>query len=125
MIRILSGFPEEVLAISGVGEVTADDFRSVVWPAIETRLKTHKHLSLYYELGPDFTGMSLGAMWEDSKLDIANWNAWRRIAMVSDVPWIAKGMGLIVPLLHHRVRFFSNAEAKAARDWLLEPGTSL
>jgi len=27
-------------------------------------------------------------------------------------------MGLIVPLLHHQVRFFGNAEADAARNWL-------
>jgi hypothetical protein len=27
-------------------------------------------------------------------------------------------MGLIVPLLHHQVRFFTNAEADAARNWL-------
>jgi SpoIIAA-like len=118
MIRILSGFPDAILAISGEGEVTPDDFRLVVWPALEAKLKTHKHLSLYYQLGPDFSGMSLGGMWEDTKLDIAHWNIWRRIAMVSDVPWIAKGMGLIVPLLHHRVRFFSNAEADTARAWL-------
>jgi hypothetical protein len=38
--------------------------------------------------------------------------------VVSDVPWIAKTMGLIVPLLHHQVRFFANAEADAARKWL-------
>ncbi len=125
MIRILSGFPEEILAISGVGKVMADDFRSVVWPAIEAKLKKHKHLSLYYQLGPDFTGISVAAMWEDTKLDISNWNAWRRIAMVSDVPWIADGMRLIVPLLHHRVRFFANAEAEAARDWLLQADASV
>jgi hypothetical protein len=38
--------------------------------------------------------------------------------VVSDVPWIAKRMRLIVPLLHHQVRFFANAEADAARNWL-------
>lgn len=110
-----------MLAISGEGDVTADDFRAVVWPAIEARLKTHEQLSLYYQLGPQFTGMSLGGMWEDTKLDLAHWNVWRRIALISDVPWIAKGMGLIVPLLHHRVRFFANAEADAARAWLESP----
>jgi SpoIIAA-like len=40
------------------------------------------------------------------------------VGVVSDVPWIAKTMGLIVPLLHHEVRFFGNAEADAARKWL-------
>jgi hypothetical protein len=39
MIRILLGFPQEVLAISGEGEVTAGDFRSVVWPAIKYSLR--------------------------------------------------------------------------------------
>jgi SpoIIAA-like len=62
--------------------------------------------------------MSLGGMWEDTKLDLLHWKVWRRIALVSDVPWIAKGMGLTVPLLHHRARFFANAEADAARGWL-------
>jgi len=118
MLQILSDFPEHVVAVLASGEVTGDEFRSVLVPAAEAKLKTHEKLNLYYQFGPDFTGMSAGAMWEDTKLDIGHWKAWARIAIISDVGWIREGARLTVLLLNRPVRVFSNAEAEAARDWI-------
>ncbi len=118
MLRILSGFPDKVVAVSASGDVTGEEFRTVLVPVVEAKLRTHDGLDLYYQFGPDFTGMSAAAMWEDAKLDITHWNGWRRIAIVTDIGWIKKGAKLAVLLLHRPVRVFSIAEADAARAWL-------
>jgi SpoIIAA-like len=120
MIQILAGFPDDVLAISGVGQVSADDFRSVVIPALNDKRARYDRVSLYYELGPEFRGMSMRAAWEDTKIDITNWRAWRRIALVSDASWIMHFMRQIVERFHHRVRFFRTDQAEAARAWILQ-----
>jgi len=120
MIQILADFPDDVLGISAVGKVTAADFRTVVLPALSDKRSRHQRVGFYYELGPKFRGMTIGAAWEDAKIDIANWRAWRHIALVSDVPWIVNYMRKIVQLFHHRVRFFNTDEADVAREWVLE-----
>ncbi len=118
MLQILSGFPDNVVAVLASGEVTAEDFRAVLVPAAECKFETHERLNLFYRFGLDFTGMSPGAMWEDTKLDIGHWKGWGRIAIVTDVGWIRDGARLAVLLLHRPVRVFSSSEADAARDWV-------
>jgi SpoIIAA-like len=120
MIKILADFPDDVLAISGVGSVSADEFRTVVMPVLKSKRTRHDLVSLYYELGSGFRGMTLRAAWEDAKIDMTNWHAWHRIAVVTDAPWIVNFMRRIVPLFHHRVRFFRTNQADAARAWILD-----
>jgi SpoIIAA-like len=118
MLQLLSGFPDDVLAVRVSGKVTRDEFRSVLVHAAESKLKSHDQLALYYRFASDFAGMSAGAMWEDSKLDIGHWKAWRRIAVISDTGWIRNLARLAALLLRRPVRVFSNAQADAARDWV-------
>jgi hypothetical protein len=57
-------------------------------------------------------------MWEDAKLGIGHWSDWGRIALVTDVGWIAESARLFTPLFHHPVRVFANAERQAAQRWI-------
>lgn len=118
MLKILSGFPDNVVAVVASGEVTGQEFRDVLVPAVEARLKTHDKLNLYYQFAPDFSTMRAEAMWEDTKLDIGHWREWDRIAIITDVGWVREGARLAVMLLHRPVRVFTNAEAEAAREWV-------
>ena len=121
MIEILPGFPDDVLAVAGSGEVSEDDYRKVLVPAVAEKLKNHKTVRLIYHLGERFTGFTAGAMWEDTKLGISRWSHWGRIALVTDVSWIAQAVRLFAPLFHHPVRVFANADIGAAKLWIVEP----
>ena len=88
MIEIIEGFPENVVGILAKGEVTRKDYLEVVIPAIDKALKRNAKLRLYYELGSQFTGIDLGAEWEDFKLGIEHLSRWERAAVVTDVAWI-------------------------------------
>ena len=120
MIEILQGFPDDVLAISGYGEVTEEDYRKVLIPATNEKLKKYKSVRLFYLLGDRFTGFTAGAMWQDTKLGLSRWSHWGRIAMVTDVHWITQAMRLFAPLFHHPVRVFSNSEFETAKRWIAE-----
>lgn len=120
MLVILSEFPDNVLAVSASGEVTAKDYREVLVPAALARLKSHEHLNFYYCLGADFLGFSAGAFWEDARIGIAHWRGWGRIAVVTDVKWIADAVRLFTPLFHYPVRVFSNADERTACAWIVE-----
>ena len=65
MIERLEGFPEDVVAVAGKGQVSKEDYEKVLIPAIEEAFKKHKKISVYYELGPQFVGIDAGAAWKD------------------------------------------------------------
>lgn len=122
MLKLLSDFPDNVVAVVASGEVTGGEFRDVLVPAVEARLKTHDRLNLYYQFDRSFSTMRVEAMWEDAKLDIGHWREWDRIAVITDIGWIRRGAKLAVVLLHRPVRVFTNAETEAAREWVTEGG---
>jgi len=120
MLNILPGFPDKVLAIEGKGEITAEDYKIVLIPAALSKLKRYDHLRLFCHLGPEFKGLSSGAMWEDLKLGVGHWGQWGRAAIVSDIKWIVDGTRMFAPLFHSPMRAFPNAEYDAAKAWVME-----
>lgn len=118
MLSVLSGFPDNVLAIAASGEVTGKDYQEVLVPAVLARLKAHRQINLYYRIGDGFSGFSAAAMWEDAKVGFAHWTHWGRIAVVTDVTWIANAVRLFTPMFHRPVRVFGNDKEDAARAWI-------
>lgn len=120
MIEQLKGFPGKVLAVACHGQVTREDYETVLVPAVEATLKTHEKVRLYYETAADFTGIEAGAVLEDAKVGLDHLGRWERIALVSDVDWIriaVKAFGFVLP---GRVRVFERSEAATARAWISE-----
>ena len=89
MIAQLQGFPDNVVAFAGRGQVTKADYVAGLIPAVEKAFASHDRLRLYYELGADFTGIDADAMLEDFKIGMQHLTRWERVAVVTDVPWIA------------------------------------
>ena len=120
MLKILTGFPDNVLAAEWRGDVSAEDYRTVLVPAAEAKIRQHKHLRLFAVIGPSFSGISAGAMWEDAKIGIGHWGDWGRIAVVTDIGWIRDSAKLFAPLFHHPMRTFAYADLAAAKAWISE-----
>src|SRR5258708_19332287 len=51
MIRVIDGFPDNVVGIVAQGRVTAADCDKILKPVMETSLKRHDKVRLYYEIG--------------------------------------------------------------------------
>ena len=120
MLKVLPDFPENVLGVVASGMVTAEDYRDTLAPAVRTKLERHKPLAFYYEFGPGFVGMRPGALWEDAKLGVDHWGDWGRIAIVTDIGWIAESARLFAPMLRQPVRVFHNAEWEEGRRWVAQ-----
>lgn len=124
MLKLLTGLPDQVLGIEAVGEVTGEDYQSVLVPAIESKVSSHRRMRLLYVLGSDFTGFTGAAAWEDAKVGMRHFTAFERIAIVTDVDWIermVKALGFILP---GEVSVFSNKDLADARSWICEPSSS-
>ena len=118
MIEILKDYPDTILAVSGTGRVTSEDYRDVLIPEVEARIAKHEHIRLFCFLGPDFDGLTAGAAWADLKLGLSRWNAFGRIAVVTDAGWIADAVRLFAPFFYHPVKVFPVADCKSARSWI-------
>jgi hypothetical protein len=118
MITLLSNLPDHVVGFIASGQVTATDYESVVIPAIESKLKKHGKVSILYHIGPAFSGFTAGAMWDDAKLGITHLKAWEKIAVVTDVDWIAGAVGIFSFAIPCQVKVFSNSQLADAAGWI-------
>ncbi|MFY9655390.1 MAG: STAS/SEC14 domain-containing protein [Methylocystis sp.] len=120
MIETLRDFPADTVAVRCSGFVTKADYDQVLVPEVEQALKTNERLRLYYEIAPDFSGISTGAMWEDFWVGMQHLRRWKRIAVVTDVHWIEQMVLMFSFLLPGATRVFRAGEVGEARAWLAE-----
>ncbi len=118
MIQTLKGFPADVVAVRCSSFVSKADYDQVLIPAVEQALRAHERLRLYYEIAPEFSGISPGAIWEDFWVGMRHLRRWKRIAVVTDVLWIRQMVLLFRFLLPGATKVFAVAEAAEARAWL-------
>lgn len=118
MIERLEGFPENVVAVAGRGQVTRDDYEKVLIPAVEAAFKKHRKIAFYYELGPDFVGIEAGAAWEDFKAGVRHFFQWEKMALVTDVEWIRRTISGFAVFMPGELRVFPYAEQATAREWV-------
>jgi hypothetical protein len=118
MIELLEGFPENVVAVSGKGQVTKRDYEEVLVPAVEAAFKKHHRVSFYYELGPQFAGLEAGAAWEDFKEGVRHFLHWEKMALVTDIEWIRRAISGFAVFMPGELRVFPYAEQAVARAWV-------
>lgn len=116
MIELLEGFSHEVVAIKVYGVLTSDDFNQQLLPAIETKLKDHATIKLWYELSADFEGVSVETLWDEAKLGFFHLMDFSRVAIITsgELP-MATVLACMVPC---PVKVFQHDNRLAARQWL-------
>src|SRR5579872_587050 len=117
MIQVLTDFPDNAVAASASG-ITRHDYQECLVSQVELALKRHPKIRCYYELGPQFSRVEPGAMWEDFKVEIEHLSRWERVSVVSDVDWIKDAVNAFRFLMPGEVRVFATSEAAAAREWI-------
>jgi hypothetical protein len=119
VIETLEGFPDNVVALEAKGQVTTKDYEEVLIPKVETALQRHANVRLYYELGPEFTGIDAGAAWDDLKIGLEHLTRWERMAVVTDVDWIRHVINAFRVFMPGQLRVFATAQATEAQAWIL------
>lgn len=119
MIELLSNLPDNTVGIAASGHVSVPDYETVLVPAVKAALKKHDKVRLLYQLSSDFTGFAPGAMWEDMKLGLAHLTAWERVAVVTDVSWVANATSMFAFVMPCPVRVFSIKDRAKAEAWVV------
>jgi SpoIIAA-like len=107
MIDIETGEKPNVIVAKASGTVTADDYASILIPAIEQASAAGEKLRFLFVLGPGFDGYEGAAALDDE-----------RIGLVTDheaYRGLAKAFGFLMP---GEVRVFTLAGRADAEDWI-------
>jgi hypothetical protein len=117
MIERIADVPGGVLGFEAVGEVSAEDYRDVVVPAIAALGESGGEARVLLVLGPRFERFSAGAMWQDAKMAFQHVR-WARAALVTDVEWVRHLTGAFGWMVPGEFRTFAVAERAAATAWV-------
>lgn len=118
MIRLLPNLPSDVVGFEAIGEVRASDYESVLAPAITEAIAASGDINVLYVLGDAFTGYSGGALWEDAVVGTEHFAHWKKIAVVTDTPWVEHTVNAFAWMMPTRIRVFSVADRPAAESWV-------
>ena len=115
MIEELSGVPAGVIGFEASGRIRAEDYRDVVLPALEHAAATGE--VRFVIVMRDFEGMSGGAVWQDLKVGIEHFRAWKRIALITDIAWMRELTSLFGWMTPGETRTFALAQRDEAIEW--------
>lgn len=118
MFQPLDGYAENVIALKAVGKVNADDYASVLAPAVARAAASGGKVRMLLELGQDFDGYDLGGVLADAKLGAADFRSFEKIAVVTDNDLFTHAIRIFAPMIPGAVQVFSVAQYDDARAWV-------
>jgi hypothetical protein len=119
MIQLLEGMPNNIVAASASGHVSADDYATVLMPAVDAALQDHDKVRLLYILESGFEGYEPEAALDDAKMGMHHWASFERMGLVTDrgsYRTLMKAFGFMMPGL---VRVFTEDEVEDAKAWIV------
>jgi hypothetical protein len=118
LLERITDLPETVLGFKATGELTGEDYRTVLVPAVEAALEGQEKPRLFYVLGDEVTGFSAGAAWQDTKIGVAHVTKWEKVAVLSDKEWLRHSVNIFGYLIPGEIRAYSTREEADARAWI-------
>jgi hypothetical protein len=116
----IEGLGDGVVAMRGVGLISAADYRDVLAPAIARATTGGRKARLLLELGEGFEGYDTSAMLADGALGIGHLGSFERIAIVTDAEWLSRAVRLFGALIPGDVRLYATGDGERARAWIAD-----
>jgi hypothetical protein len=116
MLNQITDLPAGVIGFEVAGQLRAEDYRDILLPAVEKAAEAGEVRVLI--VIPKFDGFSPGALWADLKMGVKEWSAWKRIAVITDIEWMAFGVHWFGWMTPGEVKHFALADRDAAVTWV-------
>jgi len=115
MLNAIPDLPAGVIGFEVSGKLETTDYSDILRPALDDAAEDGD-IRLVIVM-PKFDGLSTGAIWEDTKMGVTNWGAWKRAAFVTDVEWMSHAIHWLGWMSPGEVKHFPLAERDAAIAW--------
>jgi len=121
MVERIEDMPADTLGFRLSGKLTRDEYFEILDPVRE-KLERGEKVSFLVETADDFSGLDLGALWEDMKaapsVGLKYRSSWERMAVVTDKDWLRHGMAVAGWLSPGEMRAFEPHELETAKAWV-------
>jgi hypothetical protein len=120
MVERMDDVPAGVIGVRASGKLTKDDYAGVLEPALKEAMDSGDARVLF--VLTDFDGLELGATFEDLKtglgVELAHRKDWKRLAVVTDVDWVARAMRMFAWAMPGELKVFDDMdELEEAKSW--------
>jgi hypothetical protein len=120
VVEALSAMPAGTIGFRLSGRVTGADYRDVLIPALRSAFQAGGVRALF--VVEDYEGFDMGALKEDLKaapaLVFEHRDAWERVAVATDVEWMAKAFELFRWLIPGEQKVVGLGEIDAVKAWV-------
>ncbi len=120
MVERIEDMPAGTIGFRASGEVSRDDYREVLEPALREAVEAGDVRMLYVVDG-EFK-MDAGAFKEDARtgleIGLRHHSAWKRTALVTDVEWVRSAIRLFAWMAPGEVRVWGMDGLDEAREWV-------
>jgi hypothetical protein len=115
MLDEITDLPPGVIGFEVSGKLRTEDYRDILQPALQAAAANGEVRVVI--VIPKFDGFSGGALWQDLKMGVEHWGAWKRIALVTDVEWMIHGTQWFGWMTPGEVKHFPLVDRAAAGVW--------
>ncbi|MXV14535.1 STAS/SEC14 domain-containing protein [Hufsiella ginkgonis] len=119
MIELISGLPSDVAGFRATGEITKDDYETVVFPEIDKLIERTGKIRFLLVIDTGLKNFTIGAWWEDLWLGLKNFTKWERIAIVSDSTIINRFSDVFATIVPGaESKGFDKSDFASAKAWV-------
>jgi hypothetical protein len=108
---------EDLLHVRADGQLTTSDYADFVFGF---RRLFEPSTPMLVELGPSFSGWSLGVLWQGLEVDAQHLREFGRVAVLGDRRWESWAPKALEPFLPGELRFFETGQRPEAMQWLMK-----
>lgn len=83
MIQIINA-PPNVVAFRALGEVTTEDYRTIIAPAVKRLVEQIDQINFLFLIDTELENFTATAWLEDAFIGLKNFGKWNRAAIVTD-----------------------------------------
>lgn len=120
MIRQLTGIPSNMVAFSAEGEVSEDDFKTVVFPAVEKVVTRTGELNYLMVINTPLSAFKAGAWLQDAVLGLKQLTNWNRVAILSDSDALNTFTNIFSVLVPGEFKGYDITKLDEAVEWVSE-----
>jgi hypothetical protein len=122
VISRIADMPDGTLGFTASGKLTRDEYHDVLLAPIREVVDRGETLNILFATDPDFSGLEMGALWEDVKtvgtIGLRRHSSFGRFAVVTDRDWLRHGVSTFGWLSPGELRIFEPHELDAAKAWV-------
>jgi SpoIIAA-like len=119
MVETLADMPQGVVGLRASGKLTKEDYTGTLEPALKAAMDSGEARVIF--VIEDYEGIEPSAAIEDIKtglgVEVAHRKDWKRLAVVTDIDWMAKAMHAFAWAMPGELRVFGMDDLEEAKSW--------